>query len=603
MEQKKSLDVVFRIIYPALAIAFCLLCLIIAYDISNLALSETMYNLLLMLPMIGIVLMVFRRFDVTVIVSSIVAFIICYLDTLVYAARLTHIRFSDFMQIGQAARVANRYHLIWTYELARRLAMMIALCVLAVFIYHYYKLKYRKSGVFLTGVGLFSIGLIIIVTGILPHNPETFNFTAEAQNNGLLYSWYRQYHESKLVEPEGYSRARAKEILAKYEPTDGVSDTNIIVIMNESLSDYSLFGETSFDDPLPNIHGYSDNFFYGKLAVSVFGGGTCNTEYEFLTGNALAFLPEGATPYLQYVVNNENSIAWDLKTLGYDSVAIHPYYSEEWNRTQVYEFLGFDRFLSGIDFGNTVETNGKLATTSPGNNLISFGDGPLYVRGLISDQSSFERVLAENRKQSFIFNVTMQNHGGYDYIGEDFSNIEYVSETDRRQSDSVPVIKRKRIVGINSNDRENEIYKVNQYLTCTSLSDAAFKQLTDQLEKTDTRTIVLMFGDHQPALLIPEDFMSVPNMTEAIYYDVPYMLWANFDIEFDAPEYTSPNYLSAILKKNAGLPLTEWDQFRLKMIEKYPVVTVDCVLDDQYNAVDPGVLTEYSFIQYMRMFD
>ena len=481
--------------------------------------------------------------------------------------------------------------------------IVIGLCVLLASIAKYYKLSYRKRTVFFIGLGLFTASTLVVFVDMLPHNPETFDFTSEAERNGLLYSWYCQYHESKLVEPEGYSKARAEAILAAYEPTDGVSDVNIIVIMNESLADYELLGKPVFDDPLPNIHNYDKNFFYGKLSVSVFGGGTCNTEYEFLTGNAMAFLPEGITPYLQYVVDDENSIARDLGALGYSKTAIHPYYSEEWNRTQVYKFLGFDQFISGADFGDTVATNGKGATLSPALNLISFGNGPLYVRGLISDQSSFERVLAESDKQSFLFNVTMQNHGGYEYEGEDFVNREYVTESDKIQSSQVPSTRRNRMVGINSEDRQNEVYKVNQYLTCINLSDAAFKQLTDRLEKTDARTIVLMFGDHQPALLIPEDFMEIPDPTEALYYDVPYMLWANYDIEFDAPEYTSPNYLSAILKKSAGLPLTAWDQFRLDTMKKYPVVAADYILDDHYNTVDIESLNDYRIVQYMRMFD
>lgn len=603
MSQTKSLTRVFKFVYPFLAVVICLTSAACIFDTFNLGLFEAFYNLLLLMPLFGISMVVFKKLYLASIASAMVVFFTYYIDEFVFAVRLTHIRYSDFSQVSQAVRVANRYKLIWSYEITRRLFIAVALCAFLFFVARYYKLTYSKLAVSLTGVGLILLGTLTFYMGILPHSPETFDFTSETEKNGLIYSWYCQYHESKLVEPRGYSKEKAHEILAAYTPTEGSSDINIIVIMNESLADYSLIGETPFDDPLPNIHGYEDNFFYGKLAVSVFGGGTCNTEYEFLTGNALAFLPEGATPYLQYVINKENSIVWDLKELGYKSTAIHPYYSEEWNRTQVYEFLGFDRFLSGIDFGNTVETNGKRATTSPGDNLISFGDGPLYVRGLISDQSSFERVLEETREHSFIFNVTMQNHGGYDYTGEDFSNTDYVTEADRRDAEGIPAIRRKRIVGINSQDRENEIYKVNQYLTCTNLSDKAVKQLTNQLEKTDIRTIILMFGDHQPALLIPEDFMDASGMTEAVYYDVPYMLWANFDIDFDAPQYTSPNYLSAILKKNSGLPLTAWDQFRLKMMEAYPVVTVDFILDAQYNAADRDVLTDYSIVQYMRMFD
>ena len=605
MKQEKSFERYFKVVYPPLAIIFCLISFACILNTFDLDLWAACFNLLLTFPLIGMMLVLFRRFDTSAIIASIVVFIICYTDQLIYAIRLTHVRFSDLMLIKQAVRVANRYKPIWTSELTRRLVIVVFLCAFLVFVARYYGLRYRKVYPFITGLVFFTIGVSIIFSGILPHEPETFDFTSEAENKGLLYSWYCQYQESKLNPPEGYSKEQAIEILAGYTPeqSDPVQDINLIVIMNESLTDYGLLGKTSFDDPLPNIHSYGKNSFYGKLAVSVFGGGTCNTEYEFLTGHAMAFLPEGVMPYLQYVVDKENSIAWDMEELGYTKKAIHPYYSEEWNRTQVYRFLGFDQFISGVDFGNTVVTNGMRATARPSQNLISFGDGPLYVRGLISDQSCLERVLDESTGKSFVFTVTMQNHGGYEYEGEDFTNIEYVTDEDRTPEEQKQRIKRLRIISIDSNDKEKETYKVNQYLTCTNLSDSAFKMLTDKLMLSDQKTIVLMFGDHQPSLLIPEDYMAIDGFEEAMYYDVPYILWANYDIEFDAPKYTSPNYLSAILKKNAGLPLTEWDLFRLHMMEKYPVVTRYEILDKDYKAVDASALNDYAIVQYMRMFE
>ena len=604
MNKNQSLAKAFKYVYPALAVAAWLIAFAVIFNTFQLTFSAALYNLLLALPILGVMLMAIRRFPAAVIAAAAVAYVICYVDSFVFSVRLTHIRFSDFMQTGQALRVANRYLLIWNWELTRRLLIAAVLCVLVVLIARYYKLEYRKRTVFFTGLGLFAVGAIILFSGVLPHESEDFDFTSAAEQNGLLYSWYCQYHESKMTEPEGYSEARAQELLAAYEPTagePGAEEINIIVIMNESLTDYALLGETPFAaDPLPNLHGYTDNYFYGKLAVSVFGGGTCNTEYEFLTGNATAFLPEGAMPFLQYVLDDEYSLARELGALGYTKTAVHPYYSEEWNRTQVYRFLGFDEFISGADFGNTVVTNGMKATARPSENLISFGEGPLYVRGLISDQSCFERVLEEAGERSFVFAVTMQNHGGYRYDGENFENTDYVTDADRRIPERPSAKWRENVIG---RDLSGETEEVNQYLTCASLSDAAFKQLTDELETRDQKTIVLMFGDHQPALLVPEDYMRIEDFDETMYYDVPYLLWANFDIEFDAPEYTSPNYLSAILKKNAGLPLTAWDQYRLDVMAQYPVVTTNKILDAEGNRVDPAELNDYAVVQYYRMFE
>ena len=603
MNQAKSLNNIIKHGYPYLTVFWWLVIFACIFNTFNLSLENAGYTLLLSLPILGFSMMVFRSYPVSVAVSSLFAFLIYYIDQLIFSIRLTHIRYSDFGLFSQAARVANRYKPVWFSEMTRRFAIAAALCMFLFLVARYYRIKNKRSTVLFTGLGLLAVGAFVIFTGILPHNSEDFDFTSQAENHGLFYSWYCQYHESGMTAPDGYSKERAEEILSNYTETAGESDVNIIVIMNESLADYSLLGEIPFNDPLPNLHSYNKNCFCGKLAVSVFGGGTCNTEYEFLTGNAMAFLPEGSMPYLQYVVDEENSVAWDLGQLGYSKTAIHPYYSEEWNRTQVYKFLGFDRFISGVDFGNTVVTNGMRATARPSQNLISFGEGPLYVRGLISDQSCFERVLEESNDHSFIFSVTMQNHGSYEYEGKDFANSEYVTEEDRILPDEKQTIRRNRLVGMAAEMQDNDILQINQYLTCTNLSDNAYKMLTDELEKSDQKTIVLMFGDHQPALLIPENFMRIDELTEAMYYDVPYILWANFDITFDAPAYTSPNYLSAILKKNAGLPLTAWDQFRLEMLKKYPVLSINNIVDTNGNIVDKDKLRDYAIVQYMRMFE
>lgn len=60
------------------------------------------------------------------------------------------------------------------------------------------------------------------------------------------------------------------------------------------------------------------------LNVSVCGGNTADTEYEFLTGNTMAFLPQGSIPYQQYVNGERPSLASYLQSLGYETVATHP---------------------------------------------------------------------------------------------------------------------------------------------------------------------------------------------------------------------------------------------------------------------------------------
>ena len=605
MNREKSMGSLLGIMFPVISIIAYLIIYSLIFDIFNLDLYSSLYNILLVLPFFGLVLMIIRRFLIATFFTTIVAFILFFIDQYVYSSRLTHIRFSDIKLISQAVRVANRYPLIWTAEIARRLAVSLLICGFLFFIIYYYKLKYSWKSAFFTGLGIFAISGVVILSGAIPcDSQEGFDFTADAESQGLLYSWYCQAKRGKVEPPEGYSKKKAEKILNQYPTSEGADDVCLIVIMNESLADYSLLGTPHFEDPLPYIHSLvnREEAFEGKLAVSVFGGGTATTEYEFLTGNSVVFLPEGASPYLQYVNGMTKNLTSEMKELGYSTTAIHPYYSEEWNRSQVYKFFNFDRFISGKDFGNTVVTISKNATAKlTSENVISFGDGPQYVRGLISDQTSYERVLEENKSLSFIFNVTIQNHGGYDYKGNDFVSTEYVTKSTRKEWDGKRTLN-SIMYGVPDSDIDDEVARVNQYLTCANLSDQAFEYLIGELEKSDQKTVVLMFGDHQPGLLISEHYVDAED-SEDLDYTVPYILWANYDIEFDAPDYTSPNYLSAILKKNAGMSLTSWDQFRIDMMEEYPVMNSNFIIDKDGNVVGKDVLKNYEIVQYMRMFE
>ena len=601
MNSTKPFGGIIGIIYPLLSLIIFVVIVATLFGTFDLAIDVAAYNIVIALPIISICFMLIRRFHIATCFSAAVVFALFYLDQYVVASRLTHIRYSDFKLFTQAIRVADRYALPWNASIIMKVAIVIALCILLIIIYRFYNLHYHNRSVFIFGLILFAGSIGIIYSGIIPSEKEGFDFFSDAEQRGLLYSWYCQASESGIQKPAGYSRNEAKRILAQYNKRIGEDDVNIIAIMNESLSDYSLIGTPCFDDPLPYIHSLGKNSFEGKLIVDVFGGGTANTEYSFLTGNSFAFLPKDVTPYLQYIDGEEDSIVQDLADLDYKNIAIHPYFSEEWNRTQVYASFGFEKYISGIDFGNGIYGNGKSITSVVPDNVLNFGQGPLYIRGLISDQTNYECILDETGERSFIFDVTIQNHGGYDYVGNDFESKVYVEPEDRREWDGQLSLNGF-LYNIGSENIGEEVSKVNQYLTCANYSDQAFRYLIEELKKVDEKTIVLMFGDHQPGLLISEHYVDTKE-SEDPDYTVPYVLWANYDIEFDAPEYTSPNYLSAILKKNAGMSLTSWDQFRLDMMEEYPVVTSNYILDEDGNCVSRELLKDYEIVQYMRAFD
>ena len=110
----------------------------------------------------------------------------------------------------------------------------------------------------------------------------------------------------------------------------------------------------------------------------------------------MAFLPSGSIPYQQYVLGPTASLASILKAEGYSTLAFHPGERASWQRDRAYPRLGFDSYKCGDDM-----------------------DVPqTFEHGYVSDQSDFEQIIwelehKEEGKPLFLFNVTIQNHGGY----------------------------------------------------------------------------------------------------------------------------------------------------------------------------------------------
>ena len=78
---------------------------------------------------------------------------------------------------------------------------------------------------------------------------------------------------------------------------------------------------------------------------------------------------------------------------------MHPFYDYCWSRDKVYPLLGFEHFYDLSDF--------------PGARMIGS-----YAGNCVSDESDFAKLIELFEAKApgqpmFLFNVTMQNHGGY----------------------------------------------------------------------------------------------------------------------------------------------------------------------------------------------
>ncbi len=407
---------------------------------------------------------------------------------------------------------------------------------------------------------------------------KLFTPTVMSKRDGTAVAFLMELKYVSVDKPDHYSAAAVTQILEPYG-TEGNADThstpNIIVIMNEAFSDPAVLGsfETN-EDYMPFVHsimsGAVDNTISGYLNVSVLGGNTANTEFEFLTGNTMAFLPQGSVAYQQYLKKETPSLASHLRELGYETVATHPYNSTGWDRNKVYPLLGFDEMYFIKDYKN-----------------------PERVRKYVSDKACYDKIIHMYESQPentplFVFNVTMQNHSSYT---DDFDNFH-------------PDIK---VSGSKSKS-------LNNYLSLMKISDESIRYLTDYFSDAGEDTIIVFFGDHQPTnsvvsnvwKLNGKDGNELSDEDEANRYKVPYFIWCNFDIEKRTDADTSTNFLAAEVLETAGIPLNAYEQYLDKLSENYPVVTSIRAENAGGKSTDVknvmGELNNYAILQYHCLF-
>ncbi len=527
----------------------------------------------------------------------------------------------DFFAIKTAAGVANTYKFSLMYTVIIGSLLFIFIMVMAIKM-HTPKLHIITKAIsrtfmltfFCILMSLFYFTSIFADAGV---KPDFWNQSRGYRNYGFAFSFFCNTKYLHMSEPSGYDANAVGDYVANavdededetqpQNPVINENAPNIICIMNESLADLSVLGEfTTNEDYMPFMRGLTENTVKGNLYVPVIGAGTSNTEFEFITGHSTAFLPSGSNAYMLYIDDPIASLVSTLEGQGYSSYAFHPYYKKGWNRVKVYNYLGFNKksFLEDImdiTLMGEYDKNG-----SNPDYLQSLVDQyyperqKMLVRQYISDSYDYQVIIDdfENRDRSipyFVFNVTMQNHGGYTNSALNFNESIYLTSTTKNYK------------------------KANKYLSLVKESDLAFEQLINYFSNVDEPTVICMFGDHQPSIETQfiSEVMGVKDLSdltieqEQARHVTPFFIWANYDIEEQYIDRLSCNYLSSYLLDIAGLKLTEYNKYLLKLSEKLPVIDTVGYIDAQgiyYKWSDSSpyaeVLDEYEKIQYNNIFD
>ena len=450
----------------------------------------------------------------------------------------------DFTALGTAAAVADSYQ----FSISRQMGISLILLAL-LFLLLCRRMKsgrFRPSKNRLRARAAYLCAIVACAYPVLqPNALETFGVRTDVwdqsgsySKDGALAVFLRNTQFMSVEPPQDPSAQNVQRIAQQVAPVEPAVSTdtrpNIIAIMNESWADFESFGNLSLSESFIDS---LDNCIRGHCYTSVFGAGTSASEFEFLTGNSMAFLPSGSIPYQQYILEPSSSLASLLKENGYRTLAFHPGERTSWQRNQAYPLLGFDRFkcVEDMDVPITEE------------------------HGYVSDQSSFEQIIYEFEHKSpqerlFLFNVTIQNHGSYTVEN-------YPAQ-------------------VQLTDQPGRYPMAEQYLTLANKTDESFKLLVDYFSRQQQPTIILMFGDHQPS--VEQEFLdkaygvTQDQMTMEQYmgrYQTPFLIWANYPLPQTELPVSSLNFLGQHLLSLSGIRNSVYGDYLSGFEQQFPVFT------------------------------
>ena len=543
---------------------------------------QAMLNIALYLSAYYIVYLLLGRLKLTAGICSIFFYIVGTVNHYVYEFRGRTLFPTDFASIKTAFNVAGSYD--YTPS-AIQVVTALILCAYLLLLIFTPRVRGRSLPALRSFITSTSMCLMFFVVFFVTGAVEAIGIEPSlwaTRGNGLLLNFSLSLKCSIGNKPDDYSSEEVARLAAEYpsDTADAASPPNIIAIMNESFADLSVVGDFETNaETMPFFNSLIDDTLSGYAYSSVFGGTTANAEYEFLTGNTIAFLPEGSVPYQLYIDERTPALPSQLRSLGYDTLALHPYDSSGWNRIPVYVNLGFNNAMFIEDFRK-----------------------PKYMRNYLTDSSNYENLIRifEEKMQDdapvFMFNITMQNHSAYD--------VPY---------NGLP--KTVRLEG----ELAGEYPTVDQYLSLMRESDDALQYLIEYFEDIEEPTAILLFGDHMPQVsndfyenMLGSRLRELPAETLQKRQMTPYFIWANFPLVDREADAVSMNYLSALLLETLDLPLTGYQQFQLELMKALPVVNTVGFIDSDgihtasQNELDPeraDLLHRYEVLEYCDVFD
>ena len=461
-----------------------------------------LYNALIIFATLSVVLLFRRRLFFGALIS-LVWILIAVTNGVILTQRMTPFTMKDMSALAEGATIVTNYMSI--PEL-----VMIGVGVLVGLIFFIFLLlkgpKVRFPAPFwkrLAAVVLIIAGTFGVTVGLIKVNVlSTFfgNLAYAYRDYGVQYCFVNTWLNTGIHKPSGYSEEKIAEIVKKAKISKSGKVTlkytdeavekdmpNVLFLQLESFVDPTLFNQIKYsEDPIPNYRKLMEQYSSGSLTVPACGAGTANTEFETMTGISIKFFGPGEYPFKSVLTDTPcESVATDLKSLGYSAHAIHNHRALFYNRNTVFDNMGYDTFTS-VEYMSGVRYTPKNWAK----------DGILV--------SQIKETLESTDTRDYIYTISVQGHGKYPeerMIAHPAVHVtEAADEATKNQYEYYA----------------NQVYEMDQFV----------KDLTDELAEFDEPVVLVMYGDHIPALDVKEGAYDAKDL-----YQTQYIIWDNFGLK------------------------------------------------------------------------
>ena len=446
-------------------------------------------NYLIVLSTLCISLWFKRKHFVTALISTI-WIILALINRVLTNIRGIPLSFSDIYSISDGLSIADKY--IDT----KTLIFIVILMFIIMFIYSMlWKIKVKTSNV----EKILPV-IILLFTFFTIHSMEQksiysvakWNLKESYENNGLAYSILNSIYSSKVSKPDEYTYDNIEKIKNNINISHSINNKskykNIIAIQLESFMDPTLIEGIEYNiDPIKNFRKISNSSTSGDINVPTIGGGTVRSEFEFLTGNNLDYMPVGEIPYVSSIGKKIiESIANIMESKGYETSVIHNFQGNFYARDNVFSNLGFSRYIPMEYMKNANASKGLYQSDS-----------------LIFD--NIKEVMKLNNNNKFIYGITVGTHGSYS-----LDNLEGEPEV--------------KVISNTKNISSENIDKITDYVNRLYELDKEVGLFMEYVESLEDESLVVMYSDH-----IPSIYETQSENYKKDVYEVPYFIYSTID--------------------------------------------------------------------------